>query len=309
MPGELTLEELAAQAQQGDTAANAAEFESAMAQQGTASTQPTSRNRPRARNGTGQANNQVQVSNDPTPSERRDGLVVVNVDTPFNFTDSRGEAVTATIAAGQRMHAGHEHDGAARRPSCAACMAIWEHERQLRQSRQANERQTSRRTTEADEMFDMVDSAGSAYQITVPAGQTIVTREDHEHSAKRVPTCALCMAIYAHEQEIRPPRQASSSQPKECECACGEMTSGGRFRPGHDARLYGRVNRYNAWAEENSEKIESGEVPFTSWPQYALIPEAVRQAAELRTGHGVIALLFHEPVETVTEPATAGATS
>ncbi len=32
----------------------------------------------------------------------------------------------------------------------------------------------------------------------------------------------------------KPPRKA----PKACKCGCGEMTRGGTFRPGHDARFY-----------------------------------------------------------------------
>lgn len=31
-----------------------------------------------------------------------------------------------------------------------------------------------------------------------------------------------------------------SKVPKECECGCGEWTKGGRFRPGHDARMHGK---------------------------------------------------------------------
>lgn len=32
------------------------------------------------------------------------------------------------------------------------------------------------------------------------------------------------------------PRPAKN--PRECECGCGEMTKGGRFRPGHDAKFH-----------------------------------------------------------------------
>lgn len=37
-------------------------------------------------------------------------------------------------------------------------------------------------------------------------------------------------------------------EPTECMCGCGEMAGkGSRFRPGHDARLYGRVIRLRKW--------------------------------------------------------------
>jgi hypothetical protein len=44
------------------------------------------------------------------------------------------------------------------------------------------------------------------------------------------------------------PRRASSGpregrQPRPCLCSCGETTRGGRFKPGHDARLHGELKR------------------------------------------------------------------
>lgn len=30
-------------------------------------------------------------------------------------------------------------------------------------------------------------------------------------------------------------------QPRTCECGCSEQTKGGRFKPGHDARLKGQL--------------------------------------------------------------------
>jgi hypothetical protein len=32
-------------------------------------------------------------------------------------------------------------------------------------------------------------------------------------------------------------------EPRECLCSCGGMTKGGRFLPGHDARLHGELKR------------------------------------------------------------------
>lgn len=38
-----------------------------------------------------------------------------------------------------------------------------------------------------------------------------------------------------------PPRKAKT--PRACACGCGAQTKGGRFAPGHDARLLGLVRR------------------------------------------------------------------
>lgn len=34
-----------------------------------------------------------------------------------------------------------------------------------------------------------------------------------------------------------------AKEPRQCECGCGEMTKGGRFRPGHDAKLHSKQLR------------------------------------------------------------------
>ncbi|QOC55747.1 hypothetical protein SEA_ARCHIMEDES_47 [Gordonia phage Archimedes] len=36
-------------------------------------------------------------------------------------------------------------------------------------------------------------------------------------------------------------KAAPRKQPQECRCGCGEMTGGGNYRPGHDARHAGQV--------------------------------------------------------------------
>lgn len=62
-----------------------------------------------------------------------------------------------------------------------------------------------------------------------------------------------------------------------CECGCGEKPLGkkGRFLPGHDARLKGRLIRLSEWLEENGEKIESGEMnPETDFAEYRAIPQS-----------------------------------
>lgn len=41
------------------------------------------------------------------------------------------------------------------------------------------------------------------------------------------------------KRESKPPKERT---PVACECGCGEMTKGGRFIPGHDARLHSRWN-------------------------------------------------------------------
>lgn len=63
------------------------------------------------------------------------------------------------------------------------------------------------------------------------------------------------------------------SQPRPCLCGCGSTTRGGRFMPGHDARLYGFARR-----------VESGKSKLTE------IPAESRKAVQdlLKTGikHG-----------------------
>ena len=43
---------------------------------------------------------------------------------------------------------------------------------------------------------------------------------------------------HTHTQEITMP---SPRFEKSCACGCGEMTSGGKFRPGHDSKLLSAI--------------------------------------------------------------------
>jgi hypothetical protein len=36
----------------------------------------------------------------------------------------------------------------------------------------------------------------------------------------------------------KPAKTRKAKEPRECKCGCGEMTKGGLFRPGHDARYH-----------------------------------------------------------------------
>lgn len=59
----------------------------------------------------------------------------------------------------------------------------------------------------------------------------------------------------AKEPKERPVRAARSKDPRDCECGCGEQTKGGRFRPGHDARLHAR-EKAEAAAKAASSPVE-----------------------------------------------------
>ena len=44
-----------------------------------------------------------------------------------------------------------------------------------------------------------------------------------------------------HEEGRKTPREGRTARP--CLCSCGGTTKGGRFLPGHDARLHGELKR------------------------------------------------------------------
>jgi hypothetical protein len=57
---------------------------------------------------------------------------------------------------------------------------------------------------------------------------------------------ALQAQLTAKKAELRALRGTSGkakAKPKECACGCGELTRGGEFLPGHDARFRGRLLR------------------------------------------------------------------
>lgn len=52
-------------------------------------------------------------------------------------------------------------------------------------------------------------------------------------------------------------RSKKSATPQECTCGCGEMTNGGKFRPGHDARFKGNLLRaIRAGGDEGTAALE-----------------------------------------------------
>jgi hypothetical protein len=291
------LEELAAQNEATPELPDQDAFEQEMQAREAAPTPATGRAGPRTRGtATASTNGTTNSTPDGEATGTQTGLMVTAEATQHTFADSTGQETVLDLPEGVRINVAHDHNGDARRPSCAICMGIWEHERQVRQRASANARSTSRQTLEQATTYDMVDSANTTYQIDLPAGSTIITRDNHEHGPHRVPTCALCMAILERERSIRPQSTRSTPTPKSCECGCGGQTRGGRFLPGHDARLYGRIKRYNDWFEENAEKITSGEVSKDAFRDYADLPQSLKDGGTCPSGHGPLVLFGHERV-------------
>ena len=48
--------------------------------------------------------------------------------------------------------------------------------------------------------------------------------------------------------EPKAPRVRKAKEPQACKCGCGEMTKGGMFRPGHDARYHSALAKEQAAA-------------------------------------------------------------
>jgi hypothetical protein len=55
-----------------------------------------------------------------------------------------------------------------------------------------------------------------------------------------------------------------AKEPRACECGCGEMTKGGRFRPGHDSRMHGKKHTDAKLAERlaPSRPVSKGQLVF-----------------------------------------------
>ena len=69
---------------------------------------------------------------------------------------------------------------------------------------------------------------GSTYWITAAGREAVGIKSEFERPAK----------------EKKAPRERAPKKvktPIECRCGCGEMTGGGNYRPGHDARHAGQI--------------------------------------------------------------------
>ena len=81
----------------------------------------------------------------------------------------------------------------------------------------------------------------------VKAGQ-VAAHEGAAERASDVPNAKSAVAVVAAAPRVfaklpSMPKSRKPKAPKSCECGCGSMTRGGRFVPGHDARLHGWVLR------------------------------------------------------------------
>lgn len=193
-----------------------------------------------------------------TSESRVAGVTVTEQDQTFVVQDSDGTTIQIDVPAGSRVNIAHDHSGEVRRPSCAVCMAFWEHERSLIRAKREQDNPTTpafRTVGEEGEDFGFVDDREEAVTVRLEPGSRVTVREGHEHDGRRRPNCAACMAISDHNRSLRP--ATTPATPRPCLCECGGETKGGRFVPGHDARLYGRIIRYLDWQEDNLLKPEA----------------------------------------------------
>lgn len=78
-----------------------------------------------------------------------------------------------------------------------------------------------------------------------------------------------------------PPDKAVSAKrsrtPRECTCGCGEMTKGGKFRPGHDARLHSSLVATVSDIEARLETRQAALARLESLNWGHHVPDAVRE--------------------------------
>ena len=55
---------------------------------------------------------------------------------------------------------------------------------------------------------------------------------------------------------------------KKCECGCGEQTLGGRFRPGHDAKLKSRLLRAARGTNKRTATKARAELKRRGWSHF-----------------------------------------
>lgn len=105
------------------------------------------------------------------------------------------------------------------------------------------------------------------------------------------------------------PQSRSAKPPRPCACGCGGWTRGGRFIPGHDAKLLGVVKRIEAGVfvrggdladqlvfvyEQAGEGVAAAAAAKGGWVK------VLAKALKAKARKGAVA----EPVETETETAT-----
>lgn len=100
--------------------------------------------------------------------------------------------------------------------------------------------------------------------------------------------------------EAKTPKPKAGKEPRACLCGCGEMTKGGRFIPGHDARFHARIKTLEAQgvSHDEAEKIASqGPLPA----KYTEAAKAAKAAKATPASEPTDA-----PVTAVPKPASKG---
>ena len=221
---------------------------------------------------------------------------ILSEDTEFTVTDSQGNSIVHQMQAGERVRQ-HAHVPRAI-GVCVLCHRMQEHEASIRPARE--------RVLDQDEEFQF-QIPNPAYDGTGPnppevseylditavlaAGQKekLLNADGtaHDHvDMPRTPSCAYCMAVFDAVRANRPARQARTSTgtpsgtPRECRCLCGGMTRGGRYLPGHDARLAGRVKRFQEFLEDNRDALATGEVTLAEFAEFDKMPADIIEHAQ-----------------------------
>jgi len=126
----------------------------------------------------------------------------------------------------------------------------------------------------------------------------------------QTPTESQMLEALASGEEKMQKKQAvkKKKQPVPCGCGCGGMTGGGKFLPGHDAKLKGRLIRQCREGTEVQKKKARAMLEELGWAKY--IPKDVPAKAEKPAKQPRVKKVSkkEKPVEAHPEPQVTEAT-
>lgn len=127
------------------------------------------------------------------------------------------------------------------------------------------------------EGYEMSGSGLSESQIRALRGDAQASVDDAEQATE---ADAPAKRGRRAPKVAKPKAEKVVKVPQDCECGCGEKTKGGRFIPGHDARLHSRWNaQAKALGHANWKDAQAAGVAFDT-PEVIAAAEAAKAAAQ-----------------------------
>lgn len=144
---------------------------------------------------------------------------------------------------------------------------------------------------------EQADRKAARDQANAERKERLAKAAEEKKAAREAAAAAKTTTPKAHR--VSKPKDLSMAPAVEgeglCKCGCGEQVGkGASFRPGHDARLKGRLLRMMAWQEQHADELANGTLEPNAFEELAAIPQGALEVQARCSCCGQPMLVAHE---------------